>query len=349
MNCYQLDPTEDPRWSGLVEKHPRASVFHTAAWLRALRQTYGYEPMVFTTSPPGAELENGLVFCRVSSRLTGNRLVSLPFSDHCEPLCDSTEELDLLVRYSQTALEDQNCKYVEMRPVHPDLSLTNGAGGFLPAGRYFLHTLSLRSTVDDLFRGFDKDCVQRRIRRAERAGLLEKCGRSYDLLHDFYALYVATRRRHHLPPVPCVWFRNLVRFLGKALEIRVAYTDKTPVAAILTLRFKDVVYYKYGCSDLRFKQFGATPLLLWHAITAAKASGANEFDMGRTQDNNAGLVTFKNHWAPQPMPLVYWRFPKGPSFDLAEGWKLKTARWIFSCMPNRLLTITGKLIYRHIG
>src|SRR5215467_14482639 len=86
--CYQLDPIKDLRWAALVEKHPHASVFHSVAWLQALRNTYGYEPVVFTTSPPHAELTNAMVFCRIESWLTGRRLVSLPFSDHCEPLCD---------------------------------------------------------------------------------------------------------------------------------------------------------------------------------------------------------------------------------------------------------------------
>src|SRR2546430_5296635 len=89
---YSLDPLEDPRWAEFVQRHPRASVFHTPGWLEALRRTYGYEPVVYTTSLPRAELTNGLVFCRVRSWLTGRRLVSLPFSDHCEPLVHNSEE-----------------------------------------------------------------------------------------------------------------------------------------------------------------------------------------------------------------------------------------------------------------
>ena len=78
------DPVGDPRWSELVERHPAASIFHSPGWLSALRQTYGYEPFVVTTSP-GPTLENGMVVCRVKG-WTSRRLVSLPFSDHCDPL-----------------------------------------------------------------------------------------------------------------------------------------------------------------------------------------------------------------------------------------------------------------------
>src|SRR5580693_4016008 len=94
MNTWQIDPIHDPRWAELVRRHPSASIFHTPEWLGALRRTYGYEPVAITTAPPGEGLRDGLVFCRIRSWLTGARCVSLPFSDHCEPLADSPDALN---------------------------------------------------------------------------------------------------------------------------------------------------------------------------------------------------------------------------------------------------------------
>jgi hypothetical protein len=347
--CFQLDPTKDARWSALVEKHANASVFHTVGWLQALRCTYGYEPVVFTTSSPAGELRNGLVLCRVRSWLTGGRLVSLPFSDHCEPLCDSAEDLDFLMRYLRTVVEHQNWRYLEVRPINWNFGLSKDTSCFSPTARHFLHVLDLAPDIDELFRSLDKDSVQRRIRRAEGAGLVEKCGRSEDLLKDFYRLFVLTRGRHCLPPTPYAWFRNLAKCQEKALEVRVAYKDKTPVSAILTLRFRDSLYYKYGGSDARFNNLGATPWLLWRAIAAAKLSGATKFDMGRTEEENVGLLAFKNHWVPDPKRLIYWKFPESSSLDTFDGWKLRVAKRVFSCMPDRILTIAGRLLYRHIA
>ena len=349
VSIYTFNPLLDDRWDDFVARHPKASAFHQRAWLDALFRTYGYEPMVFTTSSPTTELRNGLVFCRVKSWLTGHRLVSLPFSDHCEPLCDSAEEMDCLVRYSEAVLERQGWQYLELRPINGDYCQTGAGSSFRPAGSYFLHVVDLRPDPEDIFRGLDKDSVQRRIRRAEQAGLVEKCGSSRDLLKDFYGLFVTTRGRHHLPPSPLAWFQNLIRCQGQALEIRVAYKDENPIAAILTLRFREIGYFKYGCSDARFNRFGATPWLLWRAIAAAKASGAVEFDMGRTQEDNSGLLKFKNHWASRNTRLVYRRIPGTRSVDILEGWKLRLAKRAFSHMPGGLLAITGKLLYRHIG
>ncbi len=347
--CYQVDPTNDARWAQFIELHPKASVFHTVGWLETLRRTYGYEPVVFTTSPSTNELKNGLVFCRVNSWLTGHRLVSLPFSDHCEPLCDSAEELNFLLRNLQAALDRQKWRYVEFRPTNGNFGQSGEEAGFRPAAKYFLHLLDLHPSLEEVFRGFDRDSVQRRIHHAERAGLIERCGRSEELLKEFYRLFIITRDRHQLPPTPYAWFHNLIRNLGKALEIRIAYKDESPAAAILTLRFKNVLYYKYGCSDARLNKLGATPWLIWRAISAAKLSGASEFDMGRTEEGNAGLLAFKNHWVPAPKQLVYWSYPEVSGLRSGEGWKVKMAKRVFSIMPRRLMALTGSLIYRHIG
>jgi hypothetical protein len=348
-SVYRVNPLSDPRWDTLAAQHPKASAFHQRSWLEALQRTYGYEPIVFTTSSPGAELKNGILFCHINSWLTGHRLVSLPFSDHCEPLCDSIEEMETLIHQSQDFVKSRRWRYLELRPMDEQFGEIASTMGLVPAGRYFLHIIDLRRTVDEIFRGFNKDSVQRRVTRADRAGLVEKSGNSSDLLRDFYNLLVITRSRHHLPPPPYSWYQNLADCEGKSLEIRVAYQDQKPIAAILTLRFRTTTYFKYGCSDARFNKFGATPWLLWKAIAAAKSQGALAFDMGRTQDKNEGLLAFKNNWAPGNRPLNYWRGPAGSSSEITEGWKLGLAKRVFSHLPHGLLVMSGKLMYRHIG
>jgi lipid II:glycine glycyltransferase (peptidoglycan interpeptide bridge formation enzyme) len=346
---YQVDPIRDTRWSEFLQKHPRASVFHTPAWLEALRRTYGYEPIGYTSSPPGQEMRNGLVFCRINSWLMGRRLVSLPFSDHCEPLFNSADELEFFVKSLQAEVKSQNWNYLEVRPLNGIFDLIGQASGFRPARRYHLHSIDLRPDLDQIRRGFDKDSVVRRIRRAERAGLIEKCGKSEDLLKDFYSLLVLTRARHHLPPQPYEWFQNLIDCFGDALEMRLVYKGETAVAAILTLRFRDIVFYKYGCSDERYKNLAGMSLLLWRAIKEGKSTGAQEFGLGRSDDDDAGLITFKNHWTQNVTSLVYWRYPGTASLETREGWRVSMVKRVFAVMPKRMLAATGRLIYRHIG
>src|SRR5260370_41497972 len=93
VKIHILNPLVDRRWDELVARHPGASVFHQRGWLEALARTYGYEPYVLTSASPGEPLKDGIVLDRVSSWITGCRLVSLPFSDHCDPLLDNPSDL----------------------------------------------------------------------------------------------------------------------------------------------------------------------------------------------------------------------------------------------------------------
>src|SRR5580704_5105046 len=115
MSMYEIDPTRDERWERLLAAHPRASIFHTRGWLEALRQTYGYYPVAFTTSAPGLPLTNGIPFCMVNGLFGRRRLVSLPFSDHCAPLVEGPEQLHCLLAGLQQRIDRRDWNSMEVR------------------------------------------------------------------------------------------------------------------------------------------------------------------------------------------------------------------------------------------
>jgi hypothetical protein len=329
-----------------VDRHPHSSAFHTAAWLEVLRRTYGYEPVAFTTSPPGCALENGVVFCRVSSWITGRRLVSLPFSDHCEPLASGIETLLPLMVAAESHAKAQGCKYAEIRPL--------SAGCLLPpvfgAGRrYFLHRLDLRPGAAELFRHFHKDCIQRKIRRAGRERVEIREGSDDLTLKDFYGLVLRTRRRQGLPPQPLAWFRNVLACMGESARIRLAIRNGRPIAGILTLQYRNCLYYKYGASDASFHNLGGMPFLFWHAVQDAIQHGLEELDLGRSDCDQAGLIAFKEHLGARRSLLTYGRSPS-PSEQPSETlWRREWIRRACRCLPSGFLTVAGRLLYRHIG
>jgi GNAT acetyltransferase-like protein len=348
-NVYEVDPLRDHRWPSFLQRRPQASVFHSVGWLEALHRTYGYEPVVFTTSPPTSDLENGMLFCRVRSWATGSRSVSLSFSDHCEPLCDLDREFDSLIRGPQIARARHQWKYLEIRPVDQGFGDRAKALGFKSLAKYLVHVIDLRPTAQVIFRRLHKDSVQRRVRRAERAGIVEICGKSQEHLKNFYRLMVRTRARHNLPPQPYHWFRNLLDCLGDAADLRLAYRDSVPVAGVLVLHFKGTSYYKYGCSDERAHCLGVMPFLLWRAVLHAKLIGSTSFDLGRTGIDNHSLIAFKNRWTSISQPLTYWTFPSDRSLTLMKDWKLTMVKCLCALLPDWMLEAAGRLTYRHTG
>jgi CelD/BcsL family acetyltransferase involved in cellulose biosynthesis len=349
-DIYEIDPIEDPRWRRLVLTHPRASVFHSPQWLAALHRTYGFKVVALTTSPATGNLENGLVVCHVNSWLTGNRVVSLPFSDHCDPLSDDATTFDNIISAAVARLPERNHRYIEIRPVAAVAPKSPLASSSAP---FYLHRLDLRPGLGKLFDNCHKDSIQRKIRRADREQLVYEEGRSDRMLEAFYGLLVVTRRRHRLPPQPVSWFRNLIATFGDSLKIRVAFKSELPIAAILTLQHKDTLVYKYGCSDSRFHNLGCMQFLFWHAIEDAKREGLETLDLGRSDIETPGLTKFKDRWGADRSILIYTRIPspgttKSP-YAFGDNWKHHIVRDIVSRLPDPAFRSSGSILYKHIG
>jgi lipid II:glycine glycyltransferase (peptidoglycan interpeptide bridge formation enzyme) len=221
-----------------------------------------------------------------------------------------------------------------------------------PGHSYCFHVLDLQPSVEVLYSHLHKDGVQRKLRRAEREHVVLDQGRSDILLDQFYQLLLLTRRRHRLPPQPLAWFRNLVDCMGDRLTIHVARVGDRAIGSILTLRHKKTLVYKYGCSDERFHNLGGMPRLFWQAIQEAKSERLKEFDLGRSDEGNLGLVRFKDHLGATGSSIRYWQFPPKASPNrgtLNATLKSPLLKKVLLRLPDRLFRLAGEILYRHAG
>jgi Acetyltransferase (GNAT) domain len=345
MNVHVADPLTDNRWDELVARHPKASAFHTKGWLKALHLTYGYKPFVVTSAAPNEDMNDGLVFCRVHSWVTGTRAVSLPFADHCEPLVDESKTMVDFLEWLQAERLREEWKYLEFRPLSPFGPLKPRPQS---SSLYCCHELDITPCLEDIFHQMHRDCIRRKIRRAEKEHLSYEVGRTPELLEEFYQLLLISRKRLGILPQPQSWFRNLLQCMGDDLHIRVVRKEGIPIAAMLTLNHDRCVVYKYGCSNARFHKSGGIPFLFWKLIEESKAWGAEKIDFGRTDSWNDGLIRFKDRFGTRKHALTYYRYPsdtKGP----VESRTRRSARQFISIMPDSISGMLGRILYRHVG
>jgi CelD/BcsL family acetyltransferase involved in cellulose biosynthesis len=346
VNFCAIDPLSDHRWDDLVARHPRASAFHERGWLEALRRTYDYQPWALTSAGPGEPLADGIVFCRIASWITGTRLVSLPFSDHCDPLLSERADFTSFLRAVRTAGDERACRYVEFRPLLP---ISERDSWLEKSGTYCFHALNLTPSGEEIFSAFHRNSIQRKIRRAEREQLSYEAGSSAPLVAEFYRLILITRKRHRLLPQPRAWFQNLAECLGDKMQIRLARKDGNPVAAILSLRHKRSVIYKYGCSDERFHNLGGMPFLFWRLIEESKAAGAEEIDLGRSDSEHEGLTTFKDRFGAIRSELKYYRHYYNRTGQTSTVPGAGVLRRFVPMLPGRVLSGAGAVLYKHLG
>jgi len=90
-------------------------------------------------------------------------------------------------------------------------------------------------------------------------------------------------------------------------------------------------------------------MLFWRAIKDAKDAGMEELDLGRSDLDNPGLITFKKRWSAACTPLTTWRTPAAITSPSFEHLKVRLAKAVCARLPESVLTLVGRLLYRHIG
>ena len=136
-----LDPVVDRRWARLVERAHNAVVFHHPLWLGLLQQRYRYPMRAVCLAGADGEALAGLPIATVKSRLTGTRLVSVPFSDVCGPIAAD----DDLVRELLLAVDDERRWLGLPLEVHADVDTLPGG---CPSERFIHHVVPLDGGTD---------------------------------------------------------------------------------------------------------------------------------------------------------------------------------------------------------
>jgi CelD/BcsL family acetyltransferase involved in cellulose biosynthesis len=339
MRGGRLDPVEDPRWEAFVSSAPHASVFHHPRWLELLRDQYGYRMMACCMTDRDGGVRAGLPLALVSSRLTGRRLVALPFSDVCPPLSGDGAEHGLAA-----ALNDLRVSLgIELR-VHGPL-----VGVGRPGPAYHHHLVDLEPEVEAVQRRFTRRQALQGVRRAQREGVVVEHRTDPEALACFYRLHAATRRRQGIPTQPRRFILSFAGLFDRELGfVSLASVGGRPIAAAVFLVFNGVLTYKYGASDARFLDRRPNNLLFMEAIRWGCEQGLHTFDMGRTDLGHESLRAFKLMWGAEEHLLQYTELGEQ---DVARRSVQPPAAMhlLIRRAPPILSRGLGELFYRHVG
>ena len=142
-NIEILDPTKYPGWDDLLLTNPASSFFHTSAWARVLINSYGYKPLYFARIRDN-ELHDLMAVMEIDSFLTGERGVSLPFTDHCPVIASGERAFFNLFEFVSNYGSKQGWGSLELRGCHQYL------GDEIPSDIYKTHMLDLSAGKEDV-------------------------------------------------------------------------------------------------------------------------------------------------------------------------------------------------------
>ncbi|MBN2544972.1 MAG: methicillin resistance protein, partial [Spirochaetes bacterium] len=202
-----IDPLTDPRWDVFVEKHESGWIGHLSIWKRILDENFKYLKGLYIILKDKNEIIAGLPIYYVNSWLRGKRLIHIPFCTICDPLVSSKEELDLLLKEVFSIFDKYKPKGLEIRTLNSDKYFSDAV--FQKNDYYKYHYLLLDKSLDDIWKNFHRTCIKQRINRATESGMMLKISEGYDDLKKFLKLYLHTRQRLGLPPLPFKFIENL--------------------------------------------------------------------------------------------------------------------------------------------
>lgn len=351
-----IDEDKDKKWDDFILSHDKSSLYHHSLWKKLIYNTYGYKPIYFTIEDLEDNIRGGMACFFVKTFLTGKRLVSLPFSDFCDPLVRNAHEFDLIMGKALSIYINQNVSYAEFKTVSTIQCFEeSGLHAFKKIDLNKNHLLNLSQPLEELQGKFHKNHIQRNIRKALKSNLIVKEAKDEEDIKTFYELSLLTRKRHGLPPHPFTFFRNMWDLFTQhnMAHVLIAYDNGKPIGAIFNIVFKDTMYFLYSGSDYRSLQNRPNHLLLWKSIETAHGKGLKYFDFGRTSADNYSLRQFKKYWGAEEIDINHYSFidSSHPTLLLNRSNFQNNGfvNNIIKSLPVPLLKLIGNILYKHMG
>jgi Acetyltransferase (GNAT) domain len=337
----------DPTVSAVLATDSRVGVFASPPWFEVLSETYGLEIRA-SVLRDGDTIKGLVPYCHISD-IRGQRIVSVPFSDFCDPLVDSLDDWKAMA----TPLVERGVPSI-FRLVHNPLPVSDNR--FHVAATHMWMAMDLAGTPDDIFEAARRN-ARETIVRSKKRGVTTRVSTSAADVTTFWKMQIAIRKsKHRLLAQPESFFQNLRdRFDAEGRFIVVLGEEcGSVVSGSVFLEWGDTLFYKYNASVSN--AFGANDLVLWTAISYAAEKGLKLVDFGLSEAEHEGLIRFKRKWTSREHPLYWLRANDAAPHPANEqgsavGGVLGSLTDLLTRedVPNDVSASVGALLYRYFA
>jgi CelD/BcsL family acetyltransferase involved in cellulose biosynthesis len=341
-----VEPQSDLRWQEFVEQRS-SSVFHSPSWLQVLATTYNLEVQGYLLVDENGARAAGLPVCRVVD-FKRERLVTLPFSDYCDPLVTNMTQWNCLVE------ELTQCSSPHaIRCLHNSIPLQDAR--FRQTNRAKWHGLDLRPDLDMLWNQLDSS-ARRAVRKAQQEGVVVRKAESKQELREFFLMHMGVRKeKYQMLAQPYRFFENIwQQFMEQDRGVlMMALWGNELIAGTLYLEWRDGLYYKFNASLPEHLQRRANDLLAWTGIQYAKERGLTHLDFGLSDWEQEGLIRYKSKYANEEKTISFLRSDRAdrviPDAEQHLRRLLPQLTNLFTddSVPNGVTEKAGDVLYRY--
>ncbi|WP_227356812.1 lipid II:glycine glycyltransferase FemX [Haladaptatus salinisoli] len=331
-------------WNKFVEGNG-GSVFTLWEWGSAC-ELYDHQRLYIGVKKEG-ELVGGLPLVYMRSRLFGDKLVSMPFSERGSAvLADSEPETvkRLLLEKTKEIADEFNVDFVSLRGF--DL----GDSTFSKENRFVTFEIPLEGGSEAVWERLDSS-RRGHVRSAQDNALEFEEGKTLADLKDYYDLYVDNMRSHGSPPHSFKFYRKLWEGLGSSrMKLYLAKKNGELVNGIIFYPFDDRVFHWGSVSNYERRDLDGGSLLLWKALEWSAENGYATYDLGRTREGS-GVYMFKKSFGGRKVWLDDFHYYPNERVELPhpENEKYDTVKNIWRRLPLPVVRLLGPRVRKDIS
>lgn len=329
-------------WDTYVAGHGSASLYHQYRWRGLIRDLFGHPSDYFMASDEAGRMVGVLPTVRLSSRLFGNFLVSMPYFNYGGVLADDPLATAALLERAAARARQLGVSHLELRHVRGQTQ-----DWARRTDKVCMH-LALPGDEEQLLKNIGSK-LRAQVKRPLKEGAQVIHGGA-ELIPDFYAVFSRNMRDLGTPVYGRRLFERIAADWSSNTRLVVVRVGDKPVAAGFLLRWRDTMEVPWASSLREYNRYSVNMLLYAEMLGQAIREGCAVFDFGRSTID-AGTHRFKQQWGAKPVPLTweYWlpeggRLPQlrpdAPKFRLAvRAWQrlpLAVANWLGPAIVKNL-------------
>ena len=341
MEIKFINPLEDSDWIPFICKQRESNIFHHPNWMRVLKNQYDYNVSAICLYDHGI-IKAGLPFCEIRSITGKKKIISLPFSDFCDPLYNCDEELSCLLNALTNYSELHKISSIE---INSDLK---GISNFKSVSDSVVHIFEIKESEGELMKSFHES-KRRGIKKALKEELQVVISKDYSGVESFFNLHLQTRKSKGIPVQPRSFFSEIYNCIikkGNGFVILVK-KDNVEIASTLFMHFNSVLTYKYNASDSKYQHLRPNNLIVWHSLLEAIKLGFKYYDFGKSDLDNRGLRDFKSQWGGIERNNFVSYYPEIPEHGLFSSVKDKIVSPVIRNSPDFVCRFIGELGYKY--
>lgn len=316
------------------------TLFHSEPWRRAVESSFDLEIREFASTSE----DGGRAFYSLISDIRGDRVVSTPFSDFCDPLLGPVGWAEFSDHLRSYGLP------ITIRPFRNQVAVDDSS--YERRHELLWHGIDLGQGHEAIWDGL-KSKLRTAIRRAPKQSIRLRWSSDLDDIARFHAMHVDLRKsKYQLLAQPLEFFVALHENFGDDMAMVIAEIDREPIATMVFFAWNGVWYHKFGASYPRTYRPNAA--MVMEACREGSQRGLCLLDMGRSDIDQPGLVSFKQQFASAELALttLHWtpdgyRNPDGAAVD-----RTLTAMTRLLTRPDVPADVTaegGALLYKFFG